>query len=277
LVPITFTNFKLLASWGTNLRLRITAKTINASPVWNSGNLGGYPYNGSPTGIISIPTSHANSGSATPTSYCYFYNINFQTGVACDRVPVVVTNNTCTTPVTFTSFTVNENNGFVLLNWQTATEINSDYFVIERSEDGVHFSPLATINAAGRSNSALSYSYTDKSAYSAGTYYYRIVEHDIDGANSATPARSVSIGSNDISIKPNPNTGSFTVSARTGAGSHVSISIVNPLGQVVYQSSSASGSEVFEKGIDISLLPAGIYIFEMLSESNKWISKIIKE
>jgi hypothetical protein len=276
LVPITFTNFKLLSSWGSNLRLDVSAKTINASHVWNSGNASGYPFNGSPTGIISSPGAYANSGSLSTNNYCYFYDIHFQTGVACDRVPVVVTN-VCGLPVAFTSFTANENNGSVFLNWQTAAELNSDHFVVERSEDGVNFSPLATIKAAGKSNSALSYSYTDKSAYSAGTYYYRIVEYDIDGAHSITPARSVSIASNDISIKPNPSNGNFTVSARTGVGSRVSITIVNPLGQTVYQSSSTSGSEVFEKGIDISSLPAGIYIFEMLSENNKWISKISKE
>jgi hypothetical protein len=114
LVPITFTNFKLLASWGTNLRLDLAnPKTINASPVWNSGNVpAAYPFNGSPSGIISSPGAYANDPNNLSTNnYCYFYDIHFQTGVPCDRVPVQLSHvcPSCTLPAPI-GFTANVTN-----------------------------------------------------------------------------------------------------------------------------------------------------------------------
>ncbi|MFW5758169.1 MAG: hypothetical protein ACOCYO_05755 [Bacteroidota bacterium] len=69
----------------------------------------------------------------------------------------------------------------VLLTWATASETNSDYFIIERSTDAQNWTALETVQSAGNSNYLIEYSYTDTDTQS-GIYYYRLVQTDFDGA-----------------------------------------------------------------------------------------------
>jgi hypothetical protein len=68
----------------------------------------------------------------------------------------------------------------VQLNWQTAAEINNNYFTVLRSHNGLDFYPLAHIQGAGNSNEVLSYSYTDNMPYD-GLNYYKLRQTDFDG------------------------------------------------------------------------------------------------
>lgn len=83
-------------------------------------------------------------------------------------------------PVTWLYVNAKENKGEVVLDWATATEINTSHFIVESSSNGKHFSQVATIEAAGNSNQNMYYSYTDKTALD-GKVYYRIRQVDIDG------------------------------------------------------------------------------------------------
>ncbi|MGI4759176.1 MAG: hypothetical protein ACRYF0_00615 [Janthinobacterium lividum] len=64
-------------------------------------------------------------------------------------------------PVTLTQFTAQASGRAVQLAWQTASEVNSDHFVVERSLDGRTFSPLQTVPAAGSSSTPRTYSTLD--------------------------------------------------------------------------------------------------------------------
>jgi hypothetical protein len=71
-------------------------------------------------------------------------------------------------------------NSNVVLEWATATEINNDYFVIERSEDGEFFYEIGQVKGNGNTNDVISYSYEDKFVL-ASTEYYRLKQVDFDG------------------------------------------------------------------------------------------------
>ncbi|ANQ51291.1 hypothetical protein MY04_3947 [Flammeovirga sp. MY04] len=73
---------------------------------------------------------------------------------------------------------VEENN--VILEWETATEINSKSFKITRSYDGKKFKNVTVIKAAGNSDTSIKYNYTDKNV-KFGTATYRLIETDLDG------------------------------------------------------------------------------------------------
>ncbi len=68
----------------------------------------------------------------------------------------------------------------VTLSWSTSTEINNDYFLIERSEDGSNFYEIGRINGNGNSSEVLEYSFIDRFVYSS-IEYYRIKQVDFDG------------------------------------------------------------------------------------------------
>lgn len=68
-----------------------------------------------------------------------------------------------------------------LLEWQTASEINNDYFEIQRSTDAINFTNIHTIPGAGNSNTLLSYEFIDQfeiSYASAETVFYYRLRHN---------------------------------------------------------------------------------------------------
>jgi len=83
-------------------------------------------------------------------------------------------------PVELVDFTGEERNCENHLTWQTATETNSNYFVIERSLDAIQFSEIGRVTAAGNSQQHITYDFVDSSA---GTImYYRLKQVDTDGS-----------------------------------------------------------------------------------------------
>ncbi|TVQ10323.1 MAG: hypothetical protein EA361_14070 [Bacteroidetes bacterium] len=83
-------------------------------------------------------------------------------------------------PVDWLSFEAELLDGEVLLTWQTATEINNDFFTVLRSTDGMYFQPLGQLPGAGNSNQVQSYSYHD-SHPKPSINYYKIRQTDFDG------------------------------------------------------------------------------------------------
>jgi len=84
-------------------------------------------------------------------------------------------------PVELLSYQANLRGGIAEIHWSTATEHNNNFFTIERSNDGVKFEELATINGAGNSSTKQTYSYKDRSPL-PGINYYRLAQTDFDGS-----------------------------------------------------------------------------------------------
>ncbi|HEY5465197.1 MAG TPA: NHL repeat-containing protein [Hanamia sp.] len=112
-------------------------------------------------------------------------------------------------PVTLTSFAANMPDQFnVNLTWSTATEENTDHFDLMRSVDGVHFNNIASIKAAGNSNTLINYDYHDnlsKLSF-AGAIYYQLREVDIDGKIQMSSEVLVKpdVNAPGVGIWPNP-------------------------------------------------------------------------
>lgn len=110
-------------------------------------------------------------------------------------------------PVELTYFKVQTiDNQRVNVKWETATEINSSHFIVERSRDAVNYKAIATIEAAGSSNLKKTYSFTDESAL-FGTNYYRLLQIDKDGTQQVFRPQSVVIDDAYVGfgVFPNPS------------------------------------------------------------------------
>lgn len=91
---------------------------------------------------------------------------------------------TTTTPVKLVSFTGNNNNGDVLLNWITASEKNNQGFDVERSTDGNNFKYVGFVKGALNSSVIRNYRFNDENAFKttgSNTLYYRLKQIDLDG------------------------------------------------------------------------------------------------
>jgi fibronectin-binding autotransporter adhesin len=80
--------------------------------------------------------------------------------------------------ISFKSSLINKKT--VDLTWTTATEINNDYYTVERSSDGIFFETIATINGAGNSTTTIHYNHVDEMPL-IGISYYRLKQTDFDG------------------------------------------------------------------------------------------------
>lgn len=93
----------------------------------------------------------------------------------------------------------------VALTWATATEINSDFFVVERSRNAIDYSEISKINAVGNSSKTVNYQFVDESPL-FGTNYYRLKQVDKDGKEQIFRPQSVIISDEKIpfGVFPNP-------------------------------------------------------------------------
>lgn len=90
------------------------------------------------------------------------------------------------------------------ISWNTLAETNSDYFTLERSCDGMSFTKIGTLDAAGNSATPKAYTFTDENPC-YGITYYRLLQADIDGHVFSSEIISVACNSeNGISVYPNP-------------------------------------------------------------------------
>ena len=93
------------------------------------------------------------------------------------------------------SVTIENEDGMVNLKWQTQREINTRYFNIERSTDGINFIKIGTVNASSSSMFPRSYEFNDVlSADNSKNYTYRVVLVNMDGL--AVVSNSVNFNQN---------------------------------------------------------------------------------
>jgi hypothetical protein len=110
-------------------------------------------------------------------------------------------------PVTWLSFTARAEDNAVALQWQTASEQNSKSFTVQYSPDGYSWASVATLPAAGNSNTTHTYNYVRREP-PAGDNYYRIVQTDLDGNAHYSSVNLVKIGSrqDEFRLLQNPVT-----------------------------------------------------------------------
>jgi len=85
-------------------------------------------------------------------------------------------------PVTLCNFRALLINSVTKLSWTTVSEINNDYFTVERSPDGSIFSPVKQVKGSGNSDVKKEYVAYDESPLS-GLSYYRLRQTDFNGAS----------------------------------------------------------------------------------------------
>ena len=112
-------------------------------------------------------------------------------------------------PVELLFFKGHDEGNQSILEWATTTEINSDFFAVERSSDGVNYKSLTNIPAAGNSKTRKNYSFTDKHPAS-GLNYYRLRQTDLDKRYTYSNIVPIHIGSDlhfSFVLFPNPTSG----------------------------------------------------------------------
>jgi hypothetical protein len=106
-------------------------------------------------------------------------------------------------PITLLSFDVRSNNQYSEIYWTTASEINNDYFEIQRSDNGIQWKNIGTVKGNGNTKSPKEYHFTDQTPIT-GKNYYRLCQYDFDGKKSLSAVKIINNNKKTVEIFPNP-------------------------------------------------------------------------
>lgn len=171
-------------------------------------------------------------------------------------------------PIKLLNFTA-EVNSFnqVDINWTTVSEVNNNFFTIERSVNQSDWETVAIIAGAGNSSEIRSYNVIDKNPIE-GWSYYRLKQTDFDGKYEYAPIKTVNINSTNASpssVFPNP-----TYNAITMIGKNLNvkdIELYTILGHNITAKVDVIKQSDSKILIDLSQLHEGVYIIKSMENS----------
>lgn len=135
------------------------------------------------------PQSNTFIGPFDTTRY-YIMCVRFK--ASCNLFKVCLQYNNSPLPITLSEFTAEVIDKDVLLTWITESEINSDYFIVEKADGTMVFMRFAKVYASGNSTELRYYRYLDVYPRE-GINYYRLTEYDTDGTKTIFKPKAVNI------------------------------------------------------------------------------------
>jgi hypothetical protein len=166
-------------------------------------------------------------------------------------------------PISLGNFSAVKENNRGKLNWSTQQEINSNFFVVERSANNGSWQTIATVPAAGYSSSILNYSFTDPNPL-RGVNLYRLQMVDKDTRVTYSDIRRVDFDKTFLyTVYPNPAQDYILVTTDKQADASTRLQLINARGQVVMQKLLSTGLQPLR--VNTKTLAAGIYYVKIIA------------
>jgi hypothetical protein len=152
-----------------------------------------------------------------------------------------------------TAFTAEPQDHSVDLQWTIATEQNSGYFTVQRSQDGLNWNSIGQVAAVGNSDNTLQYNFVDRQPLT-GANYYRLQMTDDNGGSVYSPIRNVNFTGAAIAISwyPNPVHDLLTI---TSSSTLQSATLITLDGRILQTFDGITSGH----SLDLSRYPFGIY------------------
>jgi hypothetical protein len=183
-----------------------------------------------------------------------------------------------TLPVSLLRFVGTNNSCANYLQWATVSELNNDYFDLQKSIDGLNFATIAKIDGAGTTTTLQTYAFTDDNINKNN--YYRLRQIDIDGTAHTLPTL-VSLQSNCIkkgkvgieTAFPNPTAANITIlyNANLAQSGNAKTVLIDVFGQIVSEKDIVLQEDGNIISLDLKSLAGGVYLFYLKGEN--WVSE----
>jgi len=187
----------------------------------------------------------------------YTVTVTGQNGCEGIQTITIDENNCAALPVEFLSFNARKSGEEVELKWATSSEINNDFFDVQRSYDGREFRSIGEVKGNGTVFSTSEYKFMDKAPQEAN--YYRLMQVDMDGTESFSDIRFIAFGSDadakERSVFPNPFTSELTLELGQPGLYHVEM--YKSTGEVVKRINIVNG-----QSLTLNDLSSGSYIIK---------------
>jgi hypothetical protein len=177
-------------------------------------------------------------------------------------------------PVSLLSFTGEKNNNTNKLNWTVANELNVSAYDVERSENGIDFQKIGSVQADG----STSYNYNDVLS-TPRSYYYRLKSVDINGSFEYSKVISLARNSSlRFEVLGNPFTISINIRINVAQSSKSNFELYDAAGKLLRkeQKNLPAGQSMVQIS-NLSALPAGTYYLEAVVNGEKWKQRLMKQ
>lgn len=184
-------------------------------------------------------------------------------------------------PSKLISFTAVNNNNTIRLQWQSQYEQDSKHYIVQRSSDGISFTDIDQITAAGNSDVLRTYSYMDvlpASVQQASVVFYRLQTVGVDGASSNSQVVAVDLKKKGIDLLVFPNPVKDVLQVQTnGITGQATLSITDAGGRQLYvrDIKLEQGSNSFP--VNIGQYSRGIYYVRLSTGKDNFVKTITKE
>ena len=180
------------------------------------------------------------------------------------------------TPVSLLNFDAQRNGSVNNLTWSTSQEQNSSKFIVERSTNGVDFSEIGVVAAAGNSNITRNYRFTD-AAPAKGINYYRLRMVDVNNSFKNSVIRNVrNLGVSEFSFAPNPVQDIMKLSVDADKADKGTIIVTDMSGKQVISRVVNVISGINKLDMDMSTLSKGSYIIQVQLSDTRIVKKFNK-
>ena len=190
---------------------------------------------------------------------------------------LTATSNACPFKAYLGDFIVSRQlNGTVLVKWTTISEHNNEYFTIEHSSDGVHFTDIAKISSLGYTATGFAYQFIDNKPC-IGNNFYRIRMVDIVMKSTYSEIKIIQVSDNVqhmLSVFPNPAVNNISLKLNTNENEELKVEIYSATGNKELAKICIMQHQKTE--LDIENLKTGLYsVVAVTSIGMQYTSKLI--
>jgi hypothetical protein len=178
-------------------------------------------------------------------------------------------------PIELLFFKSKCNNGTTVLEWSTATEINNDYFTLEKSKDGMNWDIFKIIQGLTNSTTVSNYVCKDEGE-SEGVVYYKLSQTDENGlvANLGQITANCTDDTFEANAYVNLESNFIQVSVFTENNGNYNLNLFGSDGREI-----VSDNIKLQKGYNNFQIPsnnmvAGIYMLNINSEIDNYSQKL---
>ena len=171
------------------------------------------------------------------------------------------------------------NNQYILVQWETASEVNNDGFFLQRSTDAVQFETIHWVDGFGTTSDPHHYQFNDMDVEHGIRYYYRLIQVDFNSTEDVSyivDARLEPIHISSVDLYPNPVLEQDPILSITSSKPiEANIFMINAIGQEMINTTLEIPAGTTSYQLPLAGFAAGTYIVNVYWEDQIFSEKLI--
>jgi hypothetical protein len=224
--------------------------------------------------ILILPALAANT-----TYYVRMYNYYATAPFLYGEEFEIAVSGSVVIPVELTSFAGKTQGQKNALNWHTASELNAQSFIVERSADGVGgFEAIGTLKAAGTTSLPQDYAFLDENPMPMS--YYRLRQVDVNGKENLSKTINIQRKDKKFALDmafPSPVTNELTIQYSAERNGNLTLQFVDVLGRLVSSQTVVANEGGNVTKLNLENLATGAYVVRLTDGQQMSQLRIVKK